>query len=287
MAHHYFSRHEFSRRFPALDTAGLKGGFTYGDAQTDDARLVLELIGGAMAAGAVCVNYCRLSGLAEHQGQVNAATVQDQLSGASAEVHARQIVYAAGQWAAAAQESSEWCRVSKGVHLVMPALLADEALLLTSKSDGRVFFMIPWYGITLIGTTDTDYSGDMNHVVVEEQEVAYLLDAANHYLRTAWTTTEVIGRFAGLRVMKRSEKSSPSAVSRDWELKTAHNGVHYSTKYARNLDWIFLAPAAAGYSPGRQQKIMPLGLLMSALRQTNFISIRKVQSGSSAATASG
>jgi glycerol-3-phosphate dehydrogenase len=228
MAHHYFSRHEFSRRFPALDTAGLKGGFTYGDAQTDDARLVLELIGGAMAAGAVCVNYCRLSGLAEHQGQVNAATVQDQLSGASAEVHARQIVYAAGQWAAAAQESSEWCRVSKGVHLVMPALLADEALLLTSKSDGRVFFMIPWYGITLIGTTDTDYSGDMNHVVVEEQEVAYLLDAANHYLRTAWTTTEVIGRFAGLRVMKRSEKSSPSAVSRDWELKTAHNGVHYS-----------------------------------------------------------
>ena len=56
IAHHHFDRKAFAERFSALDSEGLKGGFTYGDAQTDDARLVLELIAGAMAAGAMCVN---------------------------------------------------------------------------------------------------------------------------------------------------------------------------------------------------------------------------------------
>jgi glycerol-3-phosphate dehydrogenase len=228
MAHHYFNSKEFSGRFPALDTAGLKGGFTYGDAQTDDARLVLELISGAMAAGAVCVNYCKLTSLTENKGQVSGASLLDQLSGTSVDINALQIVYATGQWLAAAKESGKWCRVSKGVHLIMPAVLADEALLLTTRADGRVFFMIPWYGQTLIGTTDMDYSGDINRVLVDEKDIAYLLDAANHYLRSAWTAADVISGYAGLRVMKRSEESSPSAVSRDWELKTASNGVHYS-----------------------------------------------------------
>jgi len=226
--HHYFNRQEFSQRFLMLDTTGLKGGFTYSDAQTDDARLVLELIDGAMNAGAVAVNYCRLTRLTEIKGLASGAVVQDQLTGESVEIQARQVVCAAGQWLAADEESSKWCRATKGVHLILPAVLADEALLLTARSDGRVFFMIPWYGLTVIGTTDTDYSGDMQQVVVEESEAAYLLDAANHYLRTAWTKADVIGSFAGLRVMKRNDKYSPSALSRDWELKTAGNGVHYS-----------------------------------------------------------
>jgi glycerol-3-phosphate dehydrogenase len=228
MAHHYFNRHAFARRFSVLETRGLKGGFTYSDAQTDDARLVLELIDGAMTAGAVCVNYCKLTSLSEHKGHATVATVQDQLSGASVAVQAKQIVYATGQWSATASVSKQWCRVSKGVHLILPAALADEALLLTAKSDGRVFFMIPWYGLTVIGTTDTDYSGDMHQLHVEKTEVDYLLDAANQYLKTTWTKADVISSYAGLRVMKRSEKSAPSAVSRDWELKTGSNGVHYS-----------------------------------------------------------
>lgn len=228
MAHRYFKRDEFAQRFPLLDTATLKGGFTYSDAQTDDARLVLELIDGAMQAGAVCVNYCKLTGLKEHAGQVQGAWVQDQLSDERTELRAKQIVFTAGQWSAIEGESGKWCRVTKGVHLLMPAALTDEALLLTAHSDGRVFFMIPWYGLTLVGTTDTDYSGNMQTVTVGEKDEAYLLDAANHYLKTAWSRADVIGSYAGLRVMKRSDKSSPSSVSRDWELKTAGNGVHYS-----------------------------------------------------------
>lgn len=232
IAHRHFDRAAFAERFPALNSDGLKGGFTYGDAQTDDARLVLELIAGAMAAGAVCVNYCQMTGLIESGGQACCATVQDRVNDKNAQVLARQIVYTAGQWTAATQQGRDWCRLSKGVHLVMPPTKTptniEEALLLTAKSDGRVFFMIPWYGMTLIGTTDNDYKGDIGHVAVEKDEVAYLLAAANHYLKSAWTEADIVGSYAGVRVMKRSDQASPSAVSRDWELKTAGNGVHYS-----------------------------------------------------------
>ena len=228
IAHRHFDRAAFAERFPFLDQAGLKGGFTYGDAQTDDARLVLELIAGAMAAGAVCVNHCRMAGLIERGGRATGATIQDVLGGNSAQVLARQIVQTGGQWTASSAPGRDWCRLSRGVHLVLPALPGGEALLLTAKSDGRVFFIIPWYGMTLVGTTDDDYQGDIGQVAVEEKDIAYLLAAANRYLKTAWSAADIAGSYAGVRVMKRSDKASPSDVSRDWELKTVANGVHYS-----------------------------------------------------------
>ncbi|MBI4936880.1 MAG: glycerol-3-phosphate dehydrogenase/oxidase [Nitrosomonadales bacterium] len=227
-SHRHFSRDEFAGRFPFLAADNLKGGFTYTDAQTDDARLVLELVAGAAAAGAVCASYCRLDEWIEEGGRACGAVVRDQITGCSTEIRARQIVNAAGQWAAASEQGRKWCRLSKGVHLVMAGEVAEEALLLTAQSDGRVFFIIPWYGMTLLGTTDKDYDGDPNHVRVEPDDVAYLLGAANHYLETPWTEKDVAGSFAGLRVLKRSNDASPSAVSRDWEMETASNGVHYS-----------------------------------------------------------
>ena len=228
LAHRHFDRAAFAERFTALDSGDLIGGFTYGDAQTDDARLVLELIAGAMAAGAVCVNYCKLTGLIESGGQACGAMLHDQIDDDSARILARQIVYTAGQWMTKTQPEKDWCRLSKGVHLVISGKATDEALLLTAKSDGRVFFMIPWYGSTLVGTTDQDYRGDLDHVVVEPEETSYLLNEANRYLKAAWTEADIVGSYAGVRVMKQSDLVSPSAVSRDWELKTACNGVHYS-----------------------------------------------------------
>lgn len=228
MAHRRYDSRAFAGKFPALNPECLRGGFTYMDAQTDDARLVLELVDGALAAGAACVNYCQLTALVETEGRASGAIIRDQISGASAQVFARQIVHATGQWTAATGPGSGWCRLTKGVHLVLPAVLDNEALLLTAPSDGRVFFMIPWYGRTLVGTTDTDYRGDINHVMVEKNEVDYLLEAANHYLKTAWTEADIIGSYAGVRVMKQSGKNAPSGLSRDWELKTAVNGAHYS-----------------------------------------------------------
>ncbi len=221
MRHHHFGYEDFSWHFPFLEEAGLRGGFTYGDAQTDDARLVLELVAGAMAHGAVCVNYAKLVAWNEERGQVCGATVLDVESGVTTQVRARQCVSTAGQWTAAAEQGRAWCRLSKGIHLVLPGLPANEAILLTAKEDGRVFFVIPWYGRTLLGTTDTDYRGDVERVVVDGDDVDYLLAAANHYLKTAWTKQDVVGSYAGLRVMKQSDAGHPSDASRDWELKAS------------------------------------------------------------------
>lgn len=227
-SHHHFNRDTFAAHFPFLATRHLKSGFTYADAQTDDARLVLELVAGAQHAGAVCVNYCKLTDWIKTDAKVCGAHVEDCESGAFSEVTARQIANTIGQWATTTTQGDAWCRLAKGIHLVLPGTGIDEALLLTAKQDGRVFFILPWYGRTLLGTTDTDYRGDINKLRVEEQEITYLLDAAKPYLRSAWTRADVIGSYAGVRVLKKTDVSDPSSASRDWELKTSPDGVHHS-----------------------------------------------------------
>ncbi|EIC30633.1 glycerol-3-phosphate dehydrogenase [Methylomicrobium album BG8] len=222
----YYGGRRFSGRFPFLRADGLKAGFTYLDAQTDDARLVLELVAGAQSAGAVCVNYCEAGDFLERDGKLSATVVTDRTTGESMAVQARHFVNTAGQWAFRLQQGRQNYRLSKGVHLVLPNLLGNEALLLTAKADGRVFFMIPWYGRTLVGTTDTDYAGDVDAVKVEAEDIDYLLNEVNHFARnTHWAKDDIIGAFAGLRVLKASDASSPSAVSRDWELQAAPNGL--------------------------------------------------------------
>lgn len=232
MRHNYFNQKEFTEHFPYLNEHALKCGFTYVDAQTDDARLVLELIAGAMEAGACCINYCKLIHLLETNGKADGAIIQDQLTQTEQKISARQIVFTTGQWLAKETQSREWCRLSKGIHLIMPAVMNDEALLLTAQSDGRVFFMIPWYGLTLLGTTDTDFKGNAEQVTVDDADISYLLAAANDYLKTPWTKADIIGCFVGVRVLRQNtQPASPgslSAISRDWELKSTPNGVHYS-----------------------------------------------------------
>ncbi len=228
MQHRHLNQASFAKHFPALDPSTLKGGFSYADAQTDDARLVLELISGAMNAGAVAVNFSKMTRVIEKNGLAVGAMIEDQLTGNELEIHAKQIVNATGQWIANTEQGHDWCRMTKGAHLIMPAVLKDEALLLNAKSDERVFFMIPWYGCTLLGTTDTDYTDSSTRASVDSSDINYLLAAANDYLKTSWTESDIIGRFAGVRVLKQSKASEPSAISRDWELKTADNGAHYS-----------------------------------------------------------
>lgn len=225
---HYrrYTRSEFAERFPCIDSAGLKSGFTYLDAQTDDARFVLELIDGAQTIGAVCLNYCKVTHFTEKNGQLSGAEIKDQVTGETVKVDAAQLVNTTGQWSASLQNKQPGSRLSKGIHLILPKILETEALLLTAKTDGRVFFIIPWYGLTLLGTTDTNYDGDIDHVTVEAEEVNYLLSEANRVLKTVnWTEQDIIGRYAGLRALKHSAEASPSSISRDWELITSKNGL--------------------------------------------------------------
>lgn len=224
--HRHFSKSDFCKRFPYLTQAKLKSGFTYLDAQTDDARFVLELIDGALSAGAVCVNYCQATELIEQNNRVCAAKVLDKLSQEIITVKAKQLVDTTGRWSRDFQQQKSGSRLSKGIHLIMPNVLKTDALLLTAKSDGRVFFLIPWYGLTLLGTTDSNYDGDIDQVPITTEEIHYLLAEANLVLGDVnWTEQDVIGKFSGIRVLAESTKDNPTSISRDWLLVTAPNGL--------------------------------------------------------------
>lgn len=224
--HKHHTNTDFCQHFPGLDSTGLKGGFTYFDAQTDDARLVLELIDGALRADAVCVNYCELTELIEINGKACGAVLLDKVNDETLSVDAALIVDTTGRWTSSFQADKASFRLTKGIHLVMPRISQDEALLLTAQSDGRVFFIIPWYGMTLLGTTDSDYVGNLENIPITETDVSYLLTEANRVLKTAnWTEQDIIGKFVGVRVLQQSQGSNPSSISRDWLLKTSPNGL--------------------------------------------------------------
>lgn len=235
MRHRYLDSEQSATYFPYLRHDALTGSFIYSDAQTDDARLVLELIAGALDAGANCINYCQLTELQQESETAHRIFLKDQWTGQEQSIEAKQIVFTTGQWLVNDENSQPWCRLAKGIHLILPAVAGNKALLLTAKSDGRVFFLIPWYGKSLLGTTDTDFHGDVTHVTVDSSDTRYLLDAVNDYLQVPWREQDIIGQFAGLRVFKQDQQSNadkiqsaPSSVSRDWELKSVSKSIHYS-----------------------------------------------------------
>jgi glycerol-3-phosphate dehydrogenase len=231
--HQCFSANAMLKQEPALKNDKLLGGFSYGDCGTDDARVILEVVDSAITAGAAACHYVKAEQLLVTDGRVTGAKLSDCETGDTFDVNASIVVNASGPWVnrqldispkptAAADDS---IRLTKGVHLVLPAMESGHAVLLTARSDGRVFFLIPWYGRTLLGTTDTDFHGDPATVAVEPADIDYLLSAANDYLHTPWTTDDVLGTFAGLRTLKNETGKSASGVSREWAFEELSPGM--------------------------------------------------------------
>lgn len=227
MRHERLDASAFALRFSWVRATDLDSGWVYADAQTDDARFVLELVDGASAAGAVAINYCGAIAYEERRGRAMDVIVKDQVTGEQAPVRAHCVVNATGAWAKDMPDfSSKTCRLCKGVHLILPGLPGKDALLFFSKTDGRVIFLVPWYGFTLLGTTDTDYAGNPADVAVEPEDVVYLLRSANEVLGTVqWREQDILGGFAGLRVLRGKKRLSPSALSREWTLDELKNGL--------------------------------------------------------------
>jgi glycerol-3-phosphate dehydrogenase len=217
------SREDVLERYEFLEPTRLRGGLAYEDCVTDDARLTVEIVDGAERAGAVAANRVRATALLFDRGRVRGAEVLDEDSGRRIRVRADVTALCAGPWARELVRSAgvadlEPPRMTKGVHLLLPGLDTDDAFLLPT-ADGRVVFLIPWYGRTLVGTTDTDHGGDPDDVRVERADVRYLLQEAARALRVPWTPDDVIASFAALRTMRPSSLASPSRVARDFALE--------------------------------------------------------------------
>ncbi|MHB8872597.1 MAG: glycerol-3-phosphate dehydrogenase/oxidase [Myxococcaceae bacterium] len=194
---------------PGLLDRELKGGIVYYDCLTDDARLTLENALDARALGAVVANRVRVRALVrDHKGKVTGAEVEDVDSGiASAPftVRAKVVVNASGAWTdqvRALNGAKPILKPTKGVHLVLDSarLPLRHAIVMLARKDHRVMFGIPWGNRSVLGTTDTFFDGNPDHVVTTREDAEYLLETANHYFPNAkLTRQDVLSSWAGLR----------------------------------------------------------------------------------------
>jgi glycerol-3-phosphate dehydrogenase len=221
---------------PLLREEGFLGGALYYDCFTDDGRLVLENALGAEEAGAICLNYAVVDALEkDSEGLLQGAVVRDVDGDAGVvRVRARSVVNATGPWldrvrALDDRTAKPVLRPTKGVHLVLPRHRVGNrnAVVLHAVRDGRLLFVIPWDGHTIVGTTDTDYSGSPDAVRAETQDVEYLLESLNFYFPTAGLAErDVVSTFAGLRpLVAGARPQAPSEVSREDELFESSSGL--------------------------------------------------------------
>jgi len=232
--HRSWGRGATLRHEPRLRSDGLHGALHYYDCWTDDARLTLETMLAAVAAGAVVCNYLGVVELLRDGGRLAGARVEDRLHGGTITIRARQIVNATGPWLDRVRRldepgAADVLRLTKGVHVIVPRerIGNANAIVLRAPRDGRVMFAIPWEDQTLVGTTDTDYDGDPAAVAADGDDVRYLLEAVNRYFPdAALGEDDVIGAYAGLRpLVKPPDGASPSDTSREEAMFESASGL--------------------------------------------------------------
>lgn len=230
--HRRFSAEEFQMLAPHITTEGLQGGFRYGDAQTDDARLTLRVIREAVADGGVAINYVAAQDvLRDADGQVIGARLHDAVADREAVVRARVVINATGAWAdrLRSQVGAEArIRPLRGSHLIFPAwrLPVAQAISFLHPIDRRPVFIFPWEGAVLVGTTDIDHDAELSaEPGISPDEVAYLMAAVEHqFPGQGLGLNDVIASYAGVRPVIGSGKADPSKESRE-HVVWAENGL--------------------------------------------------------------
>ncbi|GAA0427941.1 FAD-dependent oxidoreductase [Massilia aurea] len=198
-------------RKPAPDAPDPRsaGSIRYTDAKTDDARLVLRVLGEARTHGAVACNYVTVQSLVRDGGKVHGALLRDERTGAETAVRARLVIDATGAPPApanaGANDNAPRLRWLRGSHLLLPAdrLPLTEAVSLLHPLDGRPVFAFPWEGVTLVGTADIDQADDVNaQPSITRREFDYLMAAVQaQFAPLALVDADVLATFAGVRLV--------------------------------------------------------------------------------------
>ena len=230
------------RRHPAGQPleARFTRGFVYSDCWVDDARLVVLTAMDAAGHGATVLTRTRCAKL-ERRADRWAATLAAS-DGSTRVVEARAVVNATGPWVdrfldeATPRPARRHPRQVKGSHIVVPRLFAHEFAYIFQGADGRVVFAIPYEGnYTLIGTTETDYTGDLASPAIDEREIGYLLDLANRYFSSDLSRKDVAWTFAGLRPLLADPRDRATSVTRDYVLDIDSDGPPLLSIYGGKL----------------------------------------------------
>jgi glycerol-3-phosphate dehydrogenase len=228
------SKKQTLQREPGLRQEGLIGGGLYVEYRTDDSRLTLEVLKTANFSGALLANYAQATNLLYNErGQVCGAEVEDLLAGRMLTVKARRVINAAGPWVDAVRGldgdlSGKRLHLTKGVHVTVKAQdLPLKHAVYIGTDDERMIFVIPRGKRTYIGTTDTNYVGNVEQPVCTLEDVDYLLRAVNRHFPGAHLQREqVTSSWAGLRPLLHEDSKSPSELSRKEEIFHSTSGLY-------------------------------------------------------------
>ena len=216
---------------PQLKSDGLAGGGAYFDSQMDDSRLVIENVLDARQHGASVVNYAKVIRMVTEGGRIGGVVVQDQLgTDEPSEIRGRIVVNAGGPWvteiAAMCGESRPRIRMTQGTHIIVPEIARGHAVVVSPEKENRIFFVLPWHGYSLIGTTDIDFSGDPGDVKAKADEIAYLVRETRKYFPALQLgENDIISSFSGVRPLLEDAVSAPSSVSRRTRIVESKQGL--------------------------------------------------------------
>jgi glycerol-3-phosphate dehydrogenase len=265
---------EAKRRFPQLKEEGLRGGVIYYDGQFDDARMNVAIALTAAERGAVIVTHAAVTDLHVEHGRVTGATVEDRIDGGRVQVAARSVVNATGPHVDTIRrledaDAQPMLSASSGVHIVLDERFSppDTGLLIPETDDGRVLFLLPWQGETLVGTTDQPADVVFDPAATED-EIDYILRHLERYFAIPVGRSDVKAAWSGLRPLVSDPKASDTArLSRD---HVVHVGAHglvtiaggkWTTYRRMAVDAVDAAVAEGGLEPANASGTADLKLV--------------------------
>ena len=223
---------EAKERFPMLREEGLRGGVVYYDGQFDDARMNVAIALTAAERGAVVATHAEVTALHHAGSRLRGATVVDRLGGRTVEVSARVVVNAAGPFVDGVRrlddpDAEAMLSASSGIHIVLDGKFSPPGtgLLIPQTEDGRVLFLLPWLGATLVGTTDRPAEVEANPRA-EEEDIEYVLRHVNQTFDVPVERSDVKAAWSGLRPLVRDPSAVDTAgASRDHVVHVAPSGL--------------------------------------------------------------
>ena len=239
--HKMLSRDEALERYPGLNPEGLLGAATYYDGQVEYAeRIAVENAISAREHGAVVITHAEVRHLLfEEPGngdlpRVSGVEFEDKLNGGVYKAHSTVTVNVAGPWVdqvlsgagsfgiddapeGETGEREQMIGGTKGSHLIVDPFpgAPQDAIYVEARKDGRPYFIVPWNGRYLIGTTDFRYKEDLDYVSADDDEIDYLIEETNAVVPTANLTREdVLFTYSGVRPLPWKPEGSESSITR-------------------------------------------------------------------------
>jgi glycerol-3-phosphate dehydrogenase len=233
--HRTIDRDEVLDLVPALAPRDPHDAYLFYDCQTDDVRLVLTVLGEAERFGAVMLNGAEVTEVLSRNGKATGVAFVEPESGERMEVGAGGIVNATGVFAdqirpeeLLGEEDVPRIAPSRGTHLLIDQadLPMGKAACIVPAGEGRMIFSLPWYGRTLVGTTDNDFDGDITHPRPAADDVEYLLEAVNDFFGTSLSDSDLVGAYAGVRpLISTGDPRKSVDISRKAELYETSSGM--------------------------------------------------------------